>query len=168
MRVPIDYRMDPNYSLLASEYGEKQAIKILQSGIPINRPGIVPSLQVPSQSGSGCDPLSLGRIRVLGGLGIRTDPCEPSPSWCDYIPFDGLFQDCKPIDPVACQKSQFGPGMTRASKAAALAAGDESVAAYCRAYPEMCKAYEDAKATEYLQKALLVGGAALAVLLVVR
>jgi hypothetical protein len=72
----------------------------------------------------------------------ETDPCAPSPSWCDSLgPFGYLAADCLPIDPAKCQGTTFGGSMTEENKALARQKGDESVAAYCKANPDMCSAY---------------------------
>lgn len=65
MRVEVNYENDPNYPLLVAQYGKKQALKILHSGIPINKPSVVPSLQVPSHR-HNCDGLP-----NLAGLGTE-------------------------------------------------------------------------------------------------
>lgn len=153
MNVPIKYENDPNYPLLERVYGRKQAIKILQSGVPINRPGVIPSLQVPSATG-GCDgfpQLDLD-AKGLNGLGTMWDfgrkgPCDASPDWCNWVPFADYADDCRPIDPIAC--SAPGPGMTPVNRNKARADGDTNVAGYCAANPDMCAAYSDYKANEY-------------------
>ena len=185
MQVTTHIESNPYYPILVKEYGRKSAIKILESGIPINRVGVVPSLQVPSM-GRECDGLptqalsglaAVTRRGVGGGLGLgivyapntppnpmypwatsimpstRANPCDASPSWCDYVPFDRYFDSCKPIDPVACAVAP-GPAMTPANVVANAAAQDAAMAAYCRTNPESCAAYNDYKSTEDLYKYL--------------
>lgn len=72
----------------------------------------------------------------------ETNPCAPSPAWCDYLGQAGaMVAECLPIDPSKCQAADFGPAMTPEMRQRAIEAGDKSVAAYCRANPEMCSAY---------------------------
>lgn len=174
MRVEIDYKRDPSYPLLAKYYGEREAIQIIASGIPINRPGVVPSLQVPAYQ-SNCDGIPQSLLAKVRSSGL-SGPCDPSPVWCDFMPFSDTVSACAPIDPRACQASQFGPAMSDANRQAALTAGDQGVAAYCRSNPAECAAYENwqnqadllTRTTKTLTTAALIGGGLLLVAMAIR
>jgi len=158
MRVDIDYTTSSHYPLLVQQYGKKRALQILHSGVAINRPSVIPSLQVPMYEGGACDPVPgmSGLGQIWGG---RVNPCDASPSWCGWTPFSDYMDSCKPIDPVACQT--FGPAMTPANRVKASASGDANVTAYCQQNPGLCAAYTDYKANEdYYEYMPWIAGAA--------
>lgn len=96
MQLPPHIKNNPDYLLLSEYYEPEQVARIIASGIPVNRPGVVPSLQVPPGA-KDCDQvpvLDLGKVgRVHDarkGIGatdwmadmplstVRTSPLVPS------------------------------------------------------------------------------------------
>jgi hypothetical protein len=74
----------------------------------------------------------------------ETDPCAPSPAWCDWplIP-DAYIKECQPIDPARCQVTGFGPALSTESRQTAIEQGQIAQDAYLRMNPQEAQAYND-------------------------
>lgn len=91
---------------------------------------------------------------MVGGLGAwyesiplwpserETDPCAPSPPWCDYTPFSDFITECQPIDPLKCQIRTFGPELSPESRRVAIEQGKAATDAYLRLNPEAAAAFQ--------------------------
>lgn len=70
MRLPGPIENHPDYLLLSEYFDEEQVERIIESGIPINRVGVVPSLMVPP--GQGCEDIATEGLAGIG-LGAMID-----------------------------------------------------------------------------------------------
>ena len=99
-------------------------------------------------------------------LQLGTGTPENIPWWCPVSDFLHAGADSCRIptesDLRTDQAAAFGPAMTPDSQAAAIAAGDEAVAAYARLHPDEYANYLASvsyQSTPWLTYALLAGGA---------
>lgn len=70
MQIPPHVKNNPNYTLLAHYFEPEEVVRIVESHIPINRPGVVPSLQVPPGA-KDCDQIP---VMNIDGMGRVFDP----------------------------------------------------------------------------------------------
>lgn len=117
MTLPGPIENHPDYLLLSEYFTDEEVGTIIQSGIPINRPGVVPSLQVPPGN-KGC--AGLGDM----GLGIMAIPSSDStwgwgsgydPTVVPWTPERPALIDVAPPPPVLSSGSIAGGTATTMS-----------------------------------------------------
>jgi len=74
MQIPPYVKNNPNFTLLSEYFTPEEVVRIVRSGIPINKPDLVPSLQVPPGA-KDCDGIPL--IDVDGMGQVLADPRNP-------------------------------------------------------------------------------------------
>lgn len=92
MQIPPHVKNNPNYTLLAHYFEPEEVVRIVESRIPINRPGVVPSLQVPPGA-KDCDQIP---VMDMDGMGRVFDPRTAlgSVDWMASVP---LIQAGTPV-----------------------------------------------------------------------
>jgi hypothetical protein len=69
MQIPPYVRNNPNFTLLSEYFTPEEVVQIVRSGIPINKPDLVPSLQVPPGA-KDCDGIPLIDMDGMGQVGV--------------------------------------------------------------------------------------------------
>lgn len=80
--IPRHIQRDPKFLYLTEWFSPEEAMEIVANKIPLNRPGVVPSVQVPP-GGKGCDGLgeTPSLLDVAGDIRAPVIGYDPNAVW---------------------------------------------------------------------------------------